>query len=114
MIRFLCAWNVYIEPQIGSRDLRLKLQKKASQQAYQGGKASGVRDLREKLSGTVSQQPVAAGPPKAKPAPAKAAQENAKPVEKSAPSTGATLAYMKKVSAPASSSKKAQKKVGAN
>ncbi|VFQ86312.1 unnamed protein product [Cuscuta campestris] len=39
---------------IGSKDLRLKLQRKSSQQTLQSGKASvsgGVRDLREKLSG---------------------------------------------------------------
>ena len=69
--------NVYIEAKVGSGDLRLKLQKKASQQAYQGGRVSGVRDLREKLSGTVNSQPANVNPPKAKAAPAlpKAAPE---------------------------------------
>lgn len=53
------------EPQIsnrtvGSRDLRLKLQRKASQQANQSGNGShlGIRDLREKLSGVSYQQAV--------------------------------------------------------
>lgn len=105
---------------IGTRDLRLKLQKKASQQANHGGRQSGVRDLREKLSGAMNQQPSYAEAPKAKtapakvapakPIPAKPAPESAKPLKKTAPSTEVTLANTKKVSAPASSSRKSQKK----
>lgn len=110
---------------IGTRDLRLKLQRKASQQANKGGRQSGVRDLREKLSGAMNQQPTYAEAPKArtgpakaapaklappKPIPAKPAPESAKPLKKTAPSTEVTLADTKKVSAPASSSRKSQKK----
>jgi len=109
--------NIHTEAKVGSRDLRLKLQKKASQQSYQGGRESGVRDLREKLSGTVNSRPANVNQSKAKAAPAPAAPapaalESAKPVRKSAPSTEATVADTKKVSAPASSSKKSQKMVG--
>jgi len=104
--------NIHTEAKVGSRDLRLKLQKKASQQSYQGGRESGVRDLREKLSGTVNSRPANVNQSKAKAALAPAAPESAKPVRKSAPSTEATVADTKKVSAPASSSKKSQKMVG--
>ena len=52
---------------IDPRDLRLKLQKKSSQQSFAGQRGSGVRDLREMLSGTMHPQPVNADPPKAKP-----------------------------------------------
>ncbi|KAF8391979.1 hypothetical protein HHK36_022319 [Tetracentron sinense] len=63
------------EPQVsnrkvGVRDLRLKLQKKGSQQVYQSGKGSlagGSQDLREKLSGTMHSQPGKIELPKAKP-----------------------------------------------
>ncbi|XP_006652200.1 ankyrin repeat and SAM domain-containing protein 6-like [Oryza brachyantha] len=53
---------------IDPRDLRLKLQKKSSQQGFAGQRGSGVRDLREMLSGTMHPQPINADPPKAKPA----------------------------------------------
>ncbi|XP_062184944.1 uncharacterized protein LOC133888645 [Phragmites australis] len=49
------------------RDLRLKLQRRSSQQAFTGTKSSGIRDLREKLSGTMHPQPSNADPPKPKP-----------------------------------------------
>ncbi|KAL6885830.1 hypothetical protein ACP4OV_010091 [Aristida adscensionis] len=49
------------------RDLRLKLQRRSSQQVFTGTKSSGVRDLREKLSGTMHPQPSNADPPKPKP-----------------------------------------------
>ncbi|KAF8402111.1 hypothetical protein HHK36_013063 [Tetracentron sinense] len=62
------------EPQVskrkvGVKDLRLKLQKKGSQQVYQSGKGSlaGVRDLREQLSGTMRSQPADTDLPKPKP-----------------------------------------------
>ncbi|ONK56187.1 uncharacterized protein A4U43_C10F5030 [Asparagus officinalis] len=94
---------------VGSSDLRLKLQKKALQQTYQGG-SEGVRDLREKLSGTMKSQPTTVDPLKAKAAPAKVASESGKPVKKSVLSTQTTVTDTKKLSAPASSSKKPQKK----
>ncbi|KAK1282432.1 hypothetical protein QJS10_CPB22g00684 [Acorus calamus] len=53
-------------PRIGARDLRLKLQKKASQQS-QSGKSSEVHDLREKLSGLTQVQPRNSEPLRAKP-----------------------------------------------
>jgi len=52
---------------IGPRDLRLKLQRRSSQQGFTSSKISGVRDLREKLSGTMHPQPSNADPPKPKP-----------------------------------------------
>ncbi|ONK71898.1 uncharacterized protein A4U43_C04F13510 [Asparagus officinalis] len=97
------------KPQVGSTDLRLKLQKKASLQAHQSGKESGVRDLREKLSGIMNSQPIAVDPPKAKAA-LVTTSESAKPVKRSAPPIEAILTDVKKVSASASYSKKPQKK----
>ncbi|KAL5213876.1 hypothetical protein ABZP36_003028 [Zizania latifolia] len=52
---------------IDPRDLRLKLQKKNSQQGFADQRGSGLRDLREMLSGTMHPQPSNADPPKAKP-----------------------------------------------
>lgn len=69
--------------QIGTKDLRLKLQKKSIQQATQSVKGSisgGMRDLREKLSGTVYSQTVENVPPKAK---LKVAPEISKPIRRS-------------------------------
>ncbi|OVA06857.1 Sterile alpha motif domain [Macleaya cordata] len=87
-------------PKVG--DLRLKLQKKGSQQVYQRGRGSvagGVQDLREKLSGSMHSQP-----------------ENAKPVlEVKKPAIKSTQADVpspetKKAASVASSRKKSQKK----
>ncbi|CAL5032627.1 unnamed protein product [Urochloa decumbens] len=52
---------------VDPRDLRLKLQRRTSQQGFTSMKSSGVRDLREKLSGTMHPQPSNADPPKPKP-----------------------------------------------
>lgn len=63
----------------------------------------------------VKTEPVKAVPAKAvvvKAVLPEAAPGNARPVKKSAPFTEGAIADMKKVSAPASSSKKSQKKVG--
>ncbi|KAJ6824876.1 ankyrin repeat and SAM domain-containing protein 6-like isoform X2 [Iris pallida] len=90
--------------EVGAKDLRLKLQKKSSQQAHQGSKESGVRDLREKLSGSMKSQPTNTAPK------AKIAQESVKPIKTGAPATEPSAADTKKVSPPTSSSKKSQKK----
>ncbi|KAK2992452.1 hypothetical protein RJ640_025414 [Escallonia rubra] len=67
---------------VGAGDLRLKLRRKSTQQATEGGKGSisgDVRDLREKLSGTMYSEPVkTAAPPKSKPV-----VESSKPARKS-------------------------------
>ncbi|XP_077210064.1 uncharacterized protein LOC143845571 [Tasmannia lanceolata] len=84
-------------PKVGAKDLRLKLQRKGSQQTYQSEKAfrAGVRDLREKLSGTMHSQPANTDMPKAKAVP-----EVAKPVKKSIPSVEAPFPDTKKVANP--------------
>ncbi|CAM8985160.1 unnamed protein product [Rhodiola kirilowii] len=54
---------------IGTRDLRLKLQRKSLQSTVQNGNGSnsgGVHDLREKLSGTMHSQPLNNNLPKPK------------------------------------------------
>ncbi|CAL9113879.1 unnamed protein product [Musa textilis] len=51
---------------VDPNDLRWKLQKKSSQQAYRSGKVSVVRDLRDKLSGTMHSQPSNTDPSKAR------------------------------------------------
>ncbi|RRT80923.1 hypothetical protein BHM03_00014162 [Ensete ventricosum] len=51
---------------VDPNDLRWKLQKKSSQQAYRSGKVSVVRDLRDKLSGTMHSQPPNTDPSKAR------------------------------------------------
>ncbi|XP_042517597.1 ankyrin repeat and SAM domain-containing protein 6 [Macadamia integrifolia] len=92
---------------VDARDLRLKLQKKNSPQAYQSGKgnlAGGVRDLREKLSGTMQSQPVNTDPPKSKPA-----AEVAKPARKSV-AVEASAPETKKAPPSISSRKKTQQK----
>jgi len=93
------------EPRVGPGDLRFKLQKKASDQGYQGGRDTRVRDLREKLSGTMHSQPPNTDLPKAKPI-----SEVVKPVKKSAPSVQAPVSETKK-SSPTSSQKRSQQKV---
>lgn len=84
----------YEDPEVGASDLRLKLQRKESQQAYQRGKVSNlkVHDLREKLSGIMHSKPPNTYLPKAK-----AVSEAAKSVKKSAPSAEASIPYSKKV-----------------
>ncbi|PSR86349.1 Ankyrin repeat and SAM domain-containing protein [Actinidia chinensis var. chinensis] len=54
---------------IGTKDLRLKLQKKSVQKAIHSGigTVSGIRDLREKLSGTIYSQSGNTDPSKPKP-----------------------------------------------
>lgn len=85
-------------PRVGARDLRLKLQRKGSQQASQSGKGShvGVQDLREKLSGTMHSPTENADLPKAK-----AVSEVGKSVKKSIPSAEASAPDTKKVAASA-------------
>ncbi|KAK1259745.1 hypothetical protein QJS04_geneDACA023338 [Acorus gramineus] len=58
-----------MDPRIGVRDLRLKLQKKAyhSSDQSQSGKSSEVGDLWEKLSGLTQVQPRNSDPPRTKP-----------------------------------------------
>ncbi|MCE2055757.1 hypothetical protein HAX54_043349 [Datura stramonium] len=54
---------------VGTKDLRLKLQRRSIQQATQiikGSLSGGTRDLREKLSGTVYSQTVKTDAPKTK------------------------------------------------
>ncbi|THF97268.1 hypothetical protein TEA_011258 [Camellia sinensis var. sinensis] len=65
---------------VGTKDLRLKLQKKSVQQATKSGNGSvsGARDLREKLSGTMYSHPANTDLPKLKPV-----LEGSKPVRKS-------------------------------
>ncbi|GMP48565.1 hypothetical protein CsSME_00015875 [Camellia sinensis var. sinensis] len=65
---------------VGTKDLRLKLQKKSVQQATKSGNGSvsGARDLREKLSGTMYSHPANTDLPKPKPV-----LEGSKPVRKS-------------------------------
>ncbi|ONK77225.1 uncharacterized protein A4U43_C02F4370 [Asparagus officinalis] len=46
------------KPRVGPGDLRFELQTKASQQAYQRGKGTGVGDLRENLSGRKNTWPI--------------------------------------------------------
>ncbi|KAJ6836299.1 ankyrin repeat and SAM domain-containing protein 6 [Iris pallida] len=91
--------------EVGAKDLRLKLQKKSSQQAHQGGRESGVRDLREKLSGSLKSQLTNTDPPKAK-----VILESVKPIKKVAAVAEATAANSKKVSLQTTSSKKSQQK----
>ncbi|AQK43148.1 Sterile alpha motif (SAM) domain-containing protein [Zea mays] len=56
------------EPASNPKDLRLKLQRRSSQQSFTSTRSSGVRDLREKLSGIMHPQPSNADPkPKPKP-----------------------------------------------
>lgn len=89
---------------IGRGDLRLKLQRRSSQQDAQGG---GVRDLREKLSGSMHLQPVTKDHPKPKPE-----TDAAKPARRSVivAARPATLAEPKKVSN-STTRKKAPQKV---
>ncbi|XP_072962509.1 uncharacterized protein [Typha angustifolia] len=95
------------EPQasksIGPRDLRLKLQRKGSQQVNSGGRARGVRDLREKLSGTMHTQPPSKDITKAK-----SASQVAKPLRYDPP-IEAPIVESKKISKPTSSKKSQQK-----
>ncbi|KAJ6835951.1 ankyrin repeat and SAM domain-containing protein 6 [Iris pallida] len=91
--------------EVGAKDLRLKLQKKSSQQAQQSGRESGVRDLREKLSGSLKSQLTNTDPPKAK-----VVLESVKPIKKVAPAAEATVANTKKVSLQTTSSKKSDQK----
>ncbi|KAJ8493715.1 hypothetical protein OPV22_015436 [Ensete ventricosum] len=58
--------DVEPEKSVDPNDLRWKLQKKSSQQAYRSGKVSVVRDLRDKLSGTMHSQPPNTDPSKAR------------------------------------------------
>lgn len=90
------------KPRVGPEDLRFKLRKKASEQAYQDGKDIRVRDLREKLSGTMQSQPPNLDLPKAKPV-----SEVARPIKKSAPSVEVPAS---KKSSPTTSRKKSQQK----
>uniref|UniRef100_A0A1D1XJZ2 SEC23-interacting protein n=1 Tax=Anthurium amnicola TaxID=1678845 RepID=A0A1D1XJZ2_9ARAE len=90
---------------VGDKDLRLKLQKKSSQQFHQGGKSSGVRDLREKLSGTMHLQPVNTDPPKAK-----ATTEVARTTKKSVASVEPPAPETKKAANSVPSKKKPQPK----
>ncbi|XP_077213480.1 uncharacterized protein LOC143848420 isoform X2 [Tasmannia lanceolata] len=91
-------------PKVGAKDLRLKLQRKGSQQTYQSGKVSraGVRDLREKLSGAVHSQPANTDL-------GKAVLEVIKPVKKSTPSVEALVPDTKKVANPTHRKKTQQK-----
>ncbi|MQM16380.1 hypothetical protein Taro_049336 [Colocasia esculenta] len=93
------------KPKVGDKDLRLKLQKKSSQQFVQGGKSSGVRDLREKLLGNMHSQPVNTDPPKPK-----ATSEVARTAKKSTAPVEATTASEKKSTNSAASKKKSQSK----
>ncbi|MCD7449275.1 hypothetical protein HAX54_051015 [Datura stramonium] len=57
------------DQRVGTKDLRLKLQRRSIQQATQiikGSLSGGTRDLREKLSGTVYSQTVKTDAPKTK------------------------------------------------
>lgn len=109
-------------PRFGDRDLRLKLQRKSSEQFQQGGRTPGVRDLREKLSGAMHSQPGNADPSKAKAA--AAVPELARTAKKNVPSAEEPPLETKKVtssapapaSAPATASlkKKSQQKVFAS
>ncbi|URD73275.1 SAM [Musa troglodytarum] len=58
--------NTGLEKSVDPNDLRWKLQKKSSQQAYRSGKVSVVRDLRDKLAGTMHSQPSNTDPSKAR------------------------------------------------
>ncbi|KAB1216754.1 hypothetical protein CJ030_MR4G020621 [Morella rubra] len=94
------------EPQIsnqkvGARDLRLKLQRKSSQQASQSGSLSGVRDLREKLSGLTNTQPMNTDPSKLR-------MEAFRPARKSV-AVDAPAPEAKKATNPASRKKATQK-----
>ncbi|KAL8139129.1 hypothetical protein V2J09_005130 [Rumex salicifolius] len=60
---------------LDARDLRLKLQKRGTEQ---GPRSGGVRDLREKLSGSMNLQPLNADPPKPK-----LVAETSKPIRRS-------------------------------
>ena len=78
----ICFWlyvNGVKDRRIGTKDLRLKLQKKSVQQTSQSGNGSvsGVRDLREKLSGETYLRPVDIDPMP------KPVLESSKPVRKS-------------------------------
>lgn len=91
-------------PNVGPKDLRLKLQKKVPQQTYQHRKETGVQDLREKLSGIMHSHAKNTDPPKAKSAP-----ESSIPVKKSVASVEASTREIKKVSNPTSGKKAKQK-----
>ncbi|KAH6803543.1 Sterile alpha motif domain-containing protein [Perilla frutescens var. frutescens] len=68
-------------PKVGSRDLRLKLQRKSIEQGIQSVRGpGGARDLREKLSGSVYSRPAESRPPAARPKPA---LEASRPARKS-------------------------------
>ncbi|RWR74562.1 ankyrin repeat and SAM domain-containing protein 6-like protein [Cinnamomum micranthum f. kanehirae] len=85
-------------PKVGASDLRLKLQRKESQQMHPSGKGFhvGVQDLREKLSGTMHSQP-----PNTDLHNAKAVAAAAKSLKKSTPSPEASIPDTKKVSSSA-------------
>ncbi|XP_021720069.1 ankyrin repeat and SAM domain-containing protein 6-like isoform X1 [Chenopodium quinoa] len=85
---------------LGGGDLRLKLQRRSSQQETQGG---GVRDLREKLSGSMHSQPVNKDSQKPKPE-----HEAVKPARRSV-IVATPVAEPKKVSNPTSRKKTQQK-----
>ncbi|CAL5333788.1 unnamed protein product [Camellia sinensis] len=72
--------SMFKDRRVGTKDLRLKLQKKSVQQATKSGNGSvsGARDLREKLSGTMYSHPANTDLPKLKPV-----LEGSKPVRKS-------------------------------
>ncbi|KAG9447920.1 hypothetical protein H6P81_014048 [Aristolochia fimbriata] len=97
-------------PKIGSKDLRLKLLRKGTQQTYQRGSASlgGVHDLRDKLSGTMHSQPANANAPKSK-----QVSEIIRPAKKTT-AVNSSVSEVKQVAVPASSKKKTQQKVDKN
>lgn len=69
----------WIDPRVGVKDLRLKLQRKNTEQAtrsVRGSASGGARDLREKLSGTLYSRPIESQPPPVRPRPA---PESSKP-----------------------------------
>lgn len=62
-----------IDRSVGSKDLRLKLQRRSIEQATQsvrGSVSRGSKDLREKLSGTSYSRPIESGPRSLRPRPA--------------------------------------------
>ncbi|KAB1210184.1 SEC23-interacting protein [Morella rubra] len=89
------------DQKVGARDLRLKLQRKSSQQASQSGSLSGVRDLREKLSGLTNTQPMNTDPSKLR-------MEAFRPARKSV-AVDAPAPEAKKATNPASRKKATQK-----
>lgn len=101
----LIVINQWIDRRIGATDLRLKLQKKNTQNATQGVRGSlsgGFRDLREKLSGTMYSQMMETEAPKSKPV-----SEVSKPARKSV--VAEAPASEKKAIASSVSKKKTQK-----